>query len=206
GKGSRGAAAMVGQGSEAWAMHVKGLEMPGYHPRKLQTLALGLAVGTRGACHNRSSAYEVDLSDKLDPDAEAHARARAAIDAEDQAALLDSLTVCKFLRHIFTDLPAETAELYGLVTGVPLSGDDLRRTGERVNTLKKVFNSRQGWTRADDTLPPRILDDRDAVLDRNRLDHLIAAYYTERGWNPDGTIPDARLVAIGLGQQGPFPR
>jgi aldehyde:ferredoxin oxidoreductase len=51
-------------------MHVKGLELPGYDPRKLQTMALGLAVATRGACHNRSSAYEADFSDALDPNAE----------------------------------------------------------------------------------------------------------------------------------------
>jgi aldehyde:ferredoxin oxidoreductase len=60
-EGSRAAAGQVGQGSEEWAMHVKGLELPGYDPRKLKTLALGLAVAARGACHNRSSAYEVDL-------------------------------------------------------------------------------------------------------------------------------------------------
>ena len=65
-EGSRAAAERVGQGSEVWAMHVKGLELPGYDPRQLPTLALGLAVAARGACHNRSSAYEADLSDRLD--------------------------------------------------------------------------------------------------------------------------------------------
>ena len=61
-EGSRRAAAVVGNGSDAWAMQVKGLEMPGYEPRSLKTMALGLAVSTRGACHNRSSAYEADFS------------------------------------------------------------------------------------------------------------------------------------------------
>ena len=93
-EGSRRAAAMTGQGSEAWAMHVKGLEMPGYDPRKLWTLALGLAVCTRGACHNRSSAYEADLSDQLKQPATPTVRARAAADGEDRAAVLDSLTLC----------------------------------------------------------------------------------------------------------------
>ena len=196
GQGTRQAASVVGQGSGAWAMHVKGLEMPGYHPKKLQTLALGLAVGTRGACHNRSSAYEVDLSDALDSDAAAQARARAAADAEDGAALLDSLTICKFLRHVFTDLPEETAELYGLVTGVSLTGADLRRTGSQINTLKKLFNIRQGWTKAEDTLPPRILDDPDSALDRATLDRLVSAYYAERGWDADGMIPADRVAEL----------
>ena len=76
-EGSRGAAQLIGQGTDAWAMQVKGLEMPGYEPRSLKTMALGLAVSTRGACHNRSSAYEADFSArvdrlKVDEDAWAH--------------------------------------------------------------------------------------------------------------------------------------
>lgn len=196
-EGSRRAAAIVGQGSERFAMHVKGLEMPGYDPRKLQTLALGLAVATRGACHNRSSAYEVDLSDRLDPDAEVAARAQAAVEAEDQAAMLDALTLCKFLRHCFTDLPTEAAELHRLVTGWETTGDDLRQAGERINNLKKLFNIRQGWTRADDTLPERLLEG-DSLMTRDRLDSLISRYYHARGWDADGTIPASHLEAIGL--------
>src|SRR5215475_5578034 len=61
-QGSRAAAEAVGGGSEAFAAHVKGLELPGYEPRTLQSMALGLAVNARGADHNRSGAYEADLS------------------------------------------------------------------------------------------------------------------------------------------------
>ena len=125
-------------------MHVKGLELPGYDPRKLPTLALGLAVATRGACHNRSSAYEVDLSDRLDPAAADAARAEAAAAAEDQAAILDSLTLCKFLRHTFDDLPAEAAELLTLVTGRPTTADDLRRAGEADQQRQEAVQHRPG--------------------------------------------------------------
>ncbi|CAA9563685.1 MAG: Tungsten-containing aldehyde:ferredoxin oxidoreductase [uncultured Thermomicrobiales bacterium] len=199
-EGSRAAAALVGQGSEAWAMHVKGLELPGYDPRKLQTLALGLAVGTRGACHNRSSAYEVDFSDRLDPKSEATARAEAAAGAEDQAALLDSLTLCKFLRHTLHDVHEEAASLYTMVTGVPTAADDLRLAGERITNLKKLFNIAQGWTRADDTLPPRVLVDEGetTLLSRPWLDQMIAAYYRVRGWDEDGLIPAEHLERVGL--------
>jgi aldehyde:ferredoxin oxidoreductase len=200
-EGSRRAASVVGQGSEVWAMHVKGLEMPGYDPRKLETLALGLAVGTRGACHNRSSAYEVDFSDRLDRDAEANARAEAAAAAEDQAAVLDSLTLCKFLRHAFVDLHGEAAALYSLTTGQATSADDLRLAGERITNLKKLFNVREGWTRLEDTLPPRVLDPDEGVptrLSRPWLDRMIAAYYDVRGWDEDGLIPAHHLNRIGL--------
>jgi aldehyde:ferredoxin oxidoreductase len=199
-EGSRVAAARTGQGSESWAMHVKGLEMPGYDPRKLPTLALGLAVSTRGACHNRSSAYEADLSDRLDRGAEARARATAAASSEDQAALLDSLTVCKFLRHCFDDLPADTGELYRLVTGVEASGSDLVKAGERINNLKKLFNIRQGWIRGDDTLPPRVFEDTDAPseLTLQWLNDQIDAYYAVRGWDAEGMISERHLDEIGL--------
>jgi aldehyde:ferredoxin oxidoreductase len=193
-EGSRRAAVIVGQGSDAWAMHVKGLEMPGYDPRKLRTMALGLAVATRGACHNRSSAYEVDLSDRLDRAAEDRLRAEAAAAAEDQASILDSLTVCKFLRHCFDDLYADTAYLYSLVTGRPTSANDLRLAGERVTTIKRLFNIRQGWTRTDDTLPDRLLEGED-VLSRSQLDALIETYYEVRGWNEDGTVPHTARAA-----------
>ena len=65
-EGSRAAARVVGQGSEAFAPQVKGLELPGYEPRTLQAMALGLAVNARGADHNRSGAYEADLSGRFD--------------------------------------------------------------------------------------------------------------------------------------------
>ncbi|MBX6753133.1 MAG: aldehyde ferredoxin oxidoreductase family protein [Thermorudis peleae] len=197
-EGSRRAAHVLGQGSEAWAMHVKGLELPGYDPRKLKTMALGLAVATRGACHNRSSAYEVDFSDQLPPDAAARARAEAAVRAEDTAAVIDSLTLCKFLRHCFDDLFAEAAHLWTLVTGLPLDADGLRQAGARINTLKKAFNLREGWTRHEDTLPPRLLQSPDSLVDGTELDRLVAAYYAVRGWDDAGRIPLPQWRALGL--------
>ena len=115
--GSRAAALQVGGGSEAWAMHVKGLEMPGYEPRSLKTMALGLAVSTRGACHNRSSAYEADFSASVDRLEAGRERGRITMDGEDFGAVLDSLIWCKFLRKAFDDLYEESAEIYRLVTG-----------------------------------------------------------------------------------------
>src|SRR5207244_11509803 len=97
-EGTRRAAAVIGGGAADFAPHVKGLEIPGYEPRALQAIALGFAVGSRGADHNRSGAYEVDLSsraDRLHGSAEA---ARLAVETEDRAAIMDSLILCKFLR------------------------------------------------------------------------------------------------------------
>ncbi len=107
-EGSRRAAHAIGGGSLAFAPQVKGLEIPGYEPRALQTMALGFAVGARGADHNRSGAYEVDFSDKVDRRHATLDSVQHAIDTEDRAALMDSLILCKFLRGVFTDFYAES--------------------------------------------------------------------------------------------------
>src|SRR5687767_11910935 len=122
-------------------------------------MALGLAVSPRGACHNRSAAYEHDFSAAVDRFAAEVGRGRLAAQAEDQAAVMDALIVCKFIRKCFDDFYDEAAQLYEYVTGWETGAEDLRRVGERVGALKKLFNVREGWTRADDTLPARILDE-----------------------------------------------
>ena len=206
-EGTRRASAVVGQGSEAWAMHVKGLEMPGYEPRSLKTMALGLAVSTRGACHNRSSAYEADFSSRVDRLKADDARGAIAMQSEDFESVLDSLIWCKFLRKAFDDFWAESAEVYERVTGWPITPDELRRAGKRISTLKKLFNIREGWTRADDTLPPRALQEKlaDGVaaglgLTPEELDLMIASYYRARGWAEDGAVPEAKLRELGLAE------
>ena len=204
-EGSRAAAAVLGHGSEAWAMQVKGLEMPGYEPRSLKTMALGLAVTPRGACHNRSSAYEADFSERVDRLSVDERRGRIAADSEDFEAVLDSLIWCKFLRRAFHDFYEESAQVYAMVTGWEMTAGELRRCGERISNLKKLFNIREGWCRADDTLPPRTLEETlpDGVaagvgLSREELDYMIAGYYLARGWTEDGLIPEGKLAGLGL--------
>ena len=204
-EGSLRASQVVGQGSEDWAMQVKGLEMPGYEPRSLKTMALGLAVSTRGACHNRSSAYEADFSarvNRLEVDEE---RGRITAEGEDFSAVLDSLIWCKFLRKAFDDLYEESAEIVGHITGWDIAADELRIAGERINNLKKAFNIREGWTREDDTLPRRVFDEAlptgvvaGVGLSRDDLDMMVDGYYRARGWNGDGMIPEGKLRELGL--------
>src|SRR5262249_50556031 len=97
-EGSRRAAERVGGGSAAFAPHVKGMEMPGYEPRTLQAMALGLAVNARGADHNRSGAYEADLSGEHDRLAGGPAHVAAAVETEDRGAGVESPILGKFLR------------------------------------------------------------------------------------------------------------
>jgi aldehyde:ferredoxin oxidoreductase len=186
-EGSRRAARTIGHQSIAIAPQVKGLEIPGYEPRALQTMALGFAVGARGADHNRSGAYEVDFSDKVDRRHVTVDAVHYAIDTEDKAALMDSLILCKFLRGVFEDFYAEAADMLQRVTGWDLTADELRETARRIVHAKRQFNVLAGWTLDEDTLPERFLDtplpgDPAAVLGRQRLGDLVAEYHRQRGW------------------------
>src|SRR5688572_19491835 len=183
--GSRRAAEVIGHDSIAFAPQVKGLEIPGYEPRGLQTMALGFAVGARGADHNRSGAYEVDFSDKVDRRNATLDSVRLAIETEDKAALMDSLILCKFLRGVFTDFHAEAAQMLRLVTGWDVAADELRDTARRIVAAKRQFNVLAGWTPAEDTLPERFLgtalpNDPEAILTRERLQDLVAEYHRQR--------------------------
>lgn len=204
-EGSRLAAAQIGGGASNFACHVKGLELPGYEPRSLKAMALGLAVGSRGADHNRSGAYEEDFraeADRFDAD---ETKGRAAAATETKAAILDSLILCKFLRGTFADLEAEAASMLASVTGWDLDAAELTRAGERIVTLKKLFNVREGWTQAEDTLPPRFLTEAlpsgasaGAALSAHDLARMIRSYYQARGWSDAGDVPQAALDALDL--------
>ena len=183
--GSRHAAHAIGHDSISIAPQVKGLEIPGYEPRALQTMALGFAVGPRGADHNRSGAYEVDFSDKVDRRNVTLDAVRHAIETEDKAALMDSLIVCKFLRGVFEDFYAEAAVMLRAVTGWDATADELRETAKRIVAAKRRFNLLAGWTPAEDTLPERFLntplpDDPTASLSHDRLNQLVAEYHRQR--------------------------
>jgi aldehyde:ferredoxin oxidoreductase len=186
-EGSRRAAEVIGGGSLAFAPQVKGLEIPGYEPRGLQTMALGFAVGARGADHNRSGAYDVDFSDKVDRRHATLDSVRHAIETEDRAALMDSLILCKFLRGVFVDFYEEAAGMLRAVTGWDVTADELRVTAQTIVATKQEINRRAGWTPEEDTLPERFLDrplpgDPSAVLTRERLQELVAEYHRQRGW------------------------
>jgi aldehyde:ferredoxin oxidoreductase len=186
-EGSRRAAHAVGHGTLSFAPQVKGLEIPGYEPRALQTMALGFAVGARGADHNRSGAYEVDFSERVDRRHATLESVRHAVETEDRAAVMDSLILCKFLRGVFTDFYAEAADMLQKVTGWDVTADELRQTAHRIVAAKRQFNVLAGWTPAEDTLPERFLDtplpnDPAAALSRERLQELVAEYHRQRGW------------------------
>jgi aldehyde:ferredoxin oxidoreductase len=150
-------------------------------------MALGLSVNARGADHNRSGAYEADLSGELNRLDGGMPHVAAAIETEDRAAAMDSLILCKFLRGVFEDPWSEWAALLAAVTGWDIDAGELHDTARGIVAAKHAFNRREGWTRAEDTLPARLLDvplalpsGREAALSRERLDAMVDAYHRTR--------------------------
>jgi len=200
-EGSRRLALEIGHDTIRFAPQVKGLEIPGYEPRALQTMALGFAVSSRGADHNRSSAYEVDFSDQVDRRNVGPEAARLAVETENRAVLMDSTIICKFLRGTLEDFYAELAQMLCYTTGWDVTAEELQTTAQRIVAARKYFNIRAGWQPNEDTLPDRFLQDQlpgdaQATLSPQRLAALVRAYNTERGWTDEGHIPAARLKEL----------
>ncbi|MFP4344573.1 MAG: aldehyde ferredoxin oxidoreductase family protein [Anaerolineales bacterium] len=200
-----------GTESYKWAMNTKGLEAPGYDPRGLKTFAVGLAVGTRGGCHNRTAAYDPDIKGWVDRFSVDETRGELAKSTEEYAAVYDTLPLCKFIRRCFTGKadregawPA-IAALINATTGWEFDYDDVDLIGERAHTIKKAFNIREGWTREDDDLPYRWKHDpmtkgpsAGYVVTDEELEYLKALYYEAKGWTKEGLIPKEKLIELGM--------
>ena len=200
-----------GTESYKWAMHIKGLESPGYDARGLKTFSVGLATGTRGGCHNRSAAYDPDIQGEVDRFSIDETRGRLASESEEYAAVYDTLPLCKFIRRCFTGKADRAgawpaiAALINATTGWNFDYDAVDLIGVRAHTIKKAFNIREGWTRADDHLPYRWHHDpmkegasAGHVVTEEELEYLKDLYYAAKGWTKEGLIPKAKLIELGM--------
>ncbi len=199
-EGSRRLAAR--HGAPELSMSVKGLELPAYDPRGMQGQGLLFATSNRGGCHMRGNMLGPEilgLPKRIDR-FQVQGKADHVILHQNIAAAIDSLGVCKFL-HLA--VPEEyLVRVLNAVTGQDLTTGDLVRAGERIWNLERLYNLREGFTAADDTLPPRLL--QEAVPDaegREWVVHLapmLAEYYRARGWDEQGRPTPARLESLGL--------
>ena len=205
-EGVKRAAEKIGKGAEKFANHIKGLEMTGYDIRGLKTAALGYAVSFRGADHNRHGAYGLDLKGTVDRFKVEKGRAKLVIDLENLYTIIDSLIICKFSRGTYYEGFKDLAKYYTLVTGIEMTPEELERTGERINNLGRLFNIREGFTRKDDHLPPKIMstpipDDtvsKGSYITQEELDLMLDDYYATRGWTKEGVPTLEKLKELGL--------
>ncbi len=204
--GVKVAAQKIGKNSAELAQQIKGLEVTGYDLRCLKTAALSAAVSFRGADHNRSGVYTLDLKGKVDRLKAEKGRGKLVKDNEDIFALIDSLIVCKNAKATFYKELSDMAKLYTYTTGIEITPEELGIAGERIITLAKIINVREGLTRNDDTLPWKVMnqpvpDDgpvKGAVVTQDELDLMLDDYYQARGWTVEGIPPKAKLKELGL--------
>ena len=204
--GVKVAAEKIGKGSDKLAQNIKGLEVTGYDLRCLKTAALGFAVSFRGADHNRSGAYALDMTGKVDRLKAEKGRGKLVKDSENVYALIDSLIVCKNAKGTLYNELADMAKLYALVTGYEMTPEELSVAGERIITLARLINLREGLSRKDDTLPWKVMnqpipDDgpaKGAIVTQDELDLLLDDYYQSRGWTLDGIPTKSQLNKLGM--------
>jgi aldehyde:ferredoxin oxidoreductase len=202
-EGVRGAAQRIGRGSEQFAHHGKGLELPGYEPRSAQGTALAYAISSRGADYANvypsleffwtpEQAQQVLGTEKAVDPRTPEGKAALVRYSAIVSAVLDALGICKVpVLSVLGDfsLESETA-LVAALTGWDLTTDELFEVGSRILTVERLINLSYGMTVHDDTLPAKFLtqplpsgptEGQTVALDAMRRD-----FYAAMGWDEDG--------------------
>ncbi len=199
-EGVRGAAEILGQGSEAFAVHANGLEIPGYDPRG--AFGMGLAYGTsdRGGCHERAWTVTTEIGDP-DYDRFSFERKPELVKGmQDERAAFFSLVLCDFAPVSEEDC----VDMWNKATGFDHTVESYLMAGERIWNLVRLFNLREGMN-PDDSLPPRMFNDpftegeaKGVTLDREGYEKCLQDYYSLRGWDATGVPTEGRLAELGL--------
>jgi aldehyde:ferredoxin oxidoreductase len=210
--GVRIAAQKIGKGSERYALHVKGLELPAYDVRGAKAHGLGYATSYTGADHNKGYAIQeifgLPFPYPVDRFATEGKGALTMWNQDARTAVGDCPTMCIFMldTSVAPFLFENTAGLMKGATGLDLTPDDVQRVGERVNNLARAFNTLAGLTRADDDLPERVKTEpipegpaKGQRLSQADLDEMLDEYYEARGWTPEGVPTRAKLEELRLG-------
>jgi aldehyde:ferredoxin oxidoreductase len=221
--GVKVAAKRLGRGSEEIAMEGKALEVFQADPRSIKAYGLGNAVASRGADHLRSEPWFEFSNDPQEGirrfgvaetafRLEHKGKGLVVKHFEEMAAIADSIGVCKNTYNNMEVLSwEETAELLRAATGWDITGEEVRRIGERIVNLERLFIAREGVSRKDDRLPTRFVKEpmregsgpsTDSVLE---LEAMLDEYYHARGWDVETGLPERKkLEELGLSDK-PMP-
>ena len=209
--GTRKAAQRIGEGTEYYAMHVKGLEMPGYDVRGSYAQGLNYATSYTGADHNRGFCSQ-ELFGTVEPwPAERMTTERQGQltkwNQDLRCAVSDCAITCGFIFDVIApvDEGANMAQVLSSLTGLSIDASEMMRIGERVSTVARMFNIREGFSRKDDTLPARLMTEplpngnsRGAMLSQEALDIMLDDYYSARQWDAEGVPLPECLVRLDL--------
>jgi aldehyde:ferredoxin oxidoreductase len=213
-EGSRLAAERIGGDAPKYAMHVKGLEFPGYDPRGLKSMGLNYMTTYTGADHSRGHSeqevFGIPVPQAVDRLAIEGKAALTIFNQDGGAAVKDSSMLCTFVVRLAL-LPKNlgpklVADFWRAAQGYDATPEEVMVVGERLTNVARVWNLRAGFTRADDTLPDRLLMEplKTGASQGHRIspedrDFMLNEYYALRGWDANGVPTPERLKALGLG-------
>jgi aldehyde:ferredoxin oxidoreductase len=213
-EGTQVVAEKLGQGSERFAMHVKGLELPAYDPRAAKICGLGYVTANRGGDHMTGYIELptfIDMPLLLVEDSYIHdpfvadpAEAKILVDLENALTAMDAVGACKFMGILLTG--EDITGLISDVTGWDFSVQEFRESGERIYNLARAFNVREGIRREMDRLPARLEEEpladgpaQGMLIERKTLERMKDSYYEFRGWDLATGIPTPKkLNELGL--------
>jgi len=200
-EGVKIAAAKLGNGSENFAVHAKGLEIPGYDPRGTFGMGLAYATSDRGGCHQRAWTVKAELYDSELERFSFEKKAKIVKDVQDERAAFFSLVLCDF-----APISEENCvEMWNLAAGFDHTVESYLLAGERIWNLIRLFNLREGLDPTDDKLPPRLFKDsftkgpaKGVLLTNEGFQKALGEYYSLRGWDEKGIPTKEKLKELGL--------
>jgi aldehyde:ferredoxin oxidoreductase len=223
-EGVKEASEKIGKGSEAFAIHVKGLEWTGYETRNAPSMMLAYMTADIGAHHNRAWVLGYDVagswtsvtdlissgsdSEKM-PKAEVKPEcAQYVIESQHTRPLFDALGICR-LQYMELGFEEENYEkLFHLITGKKKSWQELLTVSERIWNLTRIISNREikNFGRHLDYPPARFYEEpipsgpnEGYFLTKAELDDLLDEYYRARGWDDNGIPTRETLERLGLG-------
>lgn len=211
GAGTKKAAEKIGRNTIDFAMQVKGLEMPAYDVRGAKAHGLNYATAYTGADHNRGYAFQeifdIPIPEKVDRHATKGKGILTVWNQDIRAVTCDCAPMCAFLMDMAVPAVAceNTANLVNAAAGTSFTPEEIRRIGERINNVARLFNIGEGFTRKDDGFPKRILTEpiragnsKGALISQEELDEMLDEYYAARGWDRDGVPGPEKLSQLGI--------
>jgi aldehyde:ferredoxin oxidoreductase len=205
----------IGRGSEALAMHVKGQELAMHEPRARRGLGLSYATSPRGAVHTDTPNDPSFERDNVAPELGMfQAVSRFQMDGKpelikkgsDANTLLECLGVCSNTLSPFMGpiTLTQTVEAVRLATGWDLELPELMQAAERVNTLRRAYLVKQGFSKADDVLPLRFSEPLQGgpadgqQISPKEFESALQKFYALCGWDKAGVPLGSTLKEQGL--------
>ena len=205
------AAKKIGKNALELVVHVKGLDFPSHDPRACWGMAPTYATGTRGACHMRGVEEDVEMAGFYIPEIgvteerakffQKEGKAFLAAKMQDYCSLINSLVLCIFMSDggdlSFTSI----LNIFNSITGWGWDIQEAMRCGERIFTLQRLINLRDGYTKKDDILPPKMYIPAKEGFRAGKIppfDDLLSEYYELREWDKKGQPTKEKLQKLGL--------